>query len=188
MLLEMAASVAPDRAAIGSGPDTLSFAGLREGAWRAGAFLRDRSAEYVSLIDVNSPAVPLALFGAAAAGAAFAPINYRLPDERLTRLVQRVAPGVVIVGDGVADRIGEPPPGVTLVGRTEFLDVCTAGALASEPAEPGPEDVAAVLFTSGTTGEPKAAVLRHQNLTSYVISTVEFMAASETDCARSRRR
>jgi fatty-acyl-CoA synthase len=34
-----------------------------------------------------------------------------------------------------------------------------------------------LLFTSGTTGEPKAAVLRHRHLTSYVLSTVEFMGA-----------
>ena len=40
-----------------------------------------------------------------------------------------------------------------------------------------------LLFTSGTTGEPKAAVLRHRHLTSYVISTVEFMGADEDEAA-----
>src|SRR5690606_35350675 len=44
-------------------------------------------------------------------------------------------------------------------------------------------DTAILLFTSGTTGEPKAAVLRHSNLTSYVISTVEFMGAEDGDAA-----
>lgn len=183
MLLDMAASAAPDRMATGTGPGRLTYAGLRDGAWRAGAFFRERSAEYVSLIDVNSPAVPLALFGAAAAGAAFAPINYRLPDQRMARLLERVAPGVVIAGDGVAERIGAPPPGVSLVSRTDFLAACATGVPSPPPAEPRPQDVAALLFTSGTTGEPKGAVLRHQNLTSYVISTVEFMAASDADCA-----
>ena len=46
-----------------------------------------------------------------------------------------------------------------------------------------PDEIAILLFTSGTTGEPKAAVLRHRHLTSYVISTVEFMGADEDEAA-----
>ena len=40
-----------------------------------------------------------------------------------------------------------------------------------------------LLFTSGTTGEPKAAVLRHRHLTSYVLETVEFMGAEPDEAA-----
>ena len=40
-----------------------------------------------------------------------------------------------------------------------------------------------LLFTSGTTGEPKAAVLRHRHLAAYVITSVEFMHAEEDECA-----
>ena len=43
-----------------------------------------------------------------------------------------------------------------------------------------PDGIAVLLFTSGTTGDPKAAVLRHRHLTSYVLSTVEFMGAEPT--------
>jgi len=45
------------------------------------------------------------------------------------------------------------------------------------------EDVAILLFTSGTTGDPKTAVLRHRHLTNYVISTVEFAGADEAEAA-----
>ena len=41
--------------------------------------------------------------------------------------------------------------------------------------------IAVQLFTSGTTGQPKAAVLRHEHLMSYVLNTVEFGAADEPD-------
>jgi acyl-CoA synthetase (AMP-forming)/AMP-acid ligase II len=50
--------------------------------------------------------------------------------------------------------------------------------VAGEPAEHpfvDPESVAVFLFTSGTTSEPKAAVLRHRHLVSYIISSVEFL-------------
>ena len=44
-----------------------------------------------------------------------------------------------------------------------------------------PEEIAILLFTSGTTGEPKAAVLRHRHLASYIIGTVEYLSAEEDD-------
>ena len=49
--------------------------------------------------------------------------------------------------------------------------------------EHSPEDIAILLFTSGTTGDPKAAVLRHRHLASYVITTVDFMSAGEDEAA-----
>jgi acyl-CoA synthetase (AMP-forming)/AMP-acid ligase II len=41
-----------------------------------------------------------------------------------------------------------------------------------------PEEIAVLLFTSGTTSEPKAAILRHRHLVSYIISSVEFLGCS----------
>ena len=46
-----------------------------------------------------------------------------------------------------------------------------------------PDAVAIVLFTSGTTSQPKAVELTHNNLTSYVTGTVEFESAEPTDAA-----
>jgi acyl-CoA synthetase (AMP-forming)/AMP-acid ligase II len=46
-----------------------------------------------------------------------------------------------------------------------------------------PDDIAILLFTSGTTGAPKAAVLRHKHLVSYILGSVEFMGAAEDDAA-----
>jgi acyl-CoA synthetase (AMP-forming)/AMP-acid ligase II len=55
---------------------------------------------------------------------------------------------------------------------------------ADEPIEPGfvpPDTVAVLLLTSGTSGAPKAAMLRHEHLVSYVISTVEFVGADREE-------
>ena len=46
-----------------------------------------------------------------------------------------------------------------------------------------PEDIAIWLFTSGTTGAPKAALLRHRHLVSYILGSVEYMSAAEDDAA-----
>jgi fatty-acyl-CoA synthase len=181
MLLQMAADGMGERTALGSRSGGVAVAELAERARRLGTVLAERPGERVAFIDVNSPAVPLALFGAALADKPFVPINYRLADDQLRDLVRRTAPATVIVGDGVADRLG-PIEGIDLLTRQELLDLAiNADVPLADPYTGDPDAVAVLLYTSGTTGEPKAAVLRHRNLVAYIISTVEFASASEDE-------
>ena len=131
------------------------------------------------LIDENSPAVPIALFGAAIAGKPFVPVSYRLADDRLRSIVERVAPATVIAGAGVAARLAGIE-GIEIVDRADLL-AATEDTSIEETDGWGcdPESTAVLLFTSGTTGEPKAAVLRHLNLASYLVSSLEFGSAGE---------
>ena len=183
MLLEMAADGFGERTAIGSRDAGTSFTALASGARRLGAYFAQRSGERVALVDLNSEAVPLTLFGAAIAGKPYVPINYRLTDEQLRTIVARTAPALVIAGEGVADRLGAID-GIEVVTRKEVLDVASDERLAEGDGWGGdPESIAVLLFTSGTTGEPKAAVLRHKNLAAYVVSTVEFAGAGDDEAA-----
>src|SRR4029450_11942610 len=50
-------------------------------------------------------------------------------------------------------------------------------------AVPGGDDVAAIIYTSGTPAAPKAAVLRHRHLMAYLLNTVEFGSAQPGDAA-----
>ncbi len=63
----------------------------------------------------------------------------------------------------------------------EFLAAARTADPAAEFADP--DDVAIVLFTSGTTSKPKAVELTHGNLTSYITGTVEFGSAEPDDAA-----
>ena len=122
------------------------------------------------------------MFASAEIGRPFAPLNYRLPDVELRKLLGRTAPSVAIVDDDMVPRV-EGVDGVIIVSRSEFDAACldVANRTADQPTVD--RDIAVLLFTSGTTGEPKAAVLRHRHLASYVISTVEFMHAEEDEAA-----
>jgi acyl-CoA synthetase (AMP-forming)/AMP-acid ligase II len=183
MLLEMAADGLGDRTAIGSRDAGMSFADVAAGARRLGAYFAARNGERVALVDLNSEAVPLTLFGAAIAGKPYVPINYRLADDQLRAIVSRTAPAIVIAGEGVAERLGSID-GIEVVSRKEVLDVADDDDAAEGDGWGGdPDEIAVLLFTSGTTGEPKAAVLRHKNLAAYVVSTVEFAGADEAEAA-----
>jgi acyl-CoA synthetase (AMP-forming)/AMP-acid ligase II len=184
MLLQMAADGMGDRIAMGSLDGGCSMAELAERVKRAGAWLAVQPGDKIGLVDVNSEVVPVALFGAGVAGKPFVPINYRLTDEQLRAIVTRTVPSTLIVGEGMAERIGDVE-GVTLVPRSTFAAVIAdpAADAVDDLYSGDPDDIAILLYTSGTTGEPKAAVLRHHNLTAYILSTVEFASAGEDQAA-----
>jgi len=181
MLLEMAAEGMGDRVAVGSRDDGLTYADLFARAGAAASRFAADGGERVVLCDESSPAVPIALFGAAWAGQPYVPLNYRLPDDDLCALAERSTPASAIVDAGTAPRL-TPVADLVVAERSVFLADPSAG----RDDAPGDwsmdgDDIAVLLFTSGTTGAPKSAVLRHRHLTSYILGSVEFMGAGDDE-------
>lgn len=181
LLLDMMADAAPDRLALGRRRDGLTFYEVRRRAHHGAELLQSQGGETVVFVGLNGTALPVALFAAGMLAKPFAPLNYRLPDSDLRKLLARTAPAVAIVDDDMVARVGEPE-GVKIVSRSAFETACNQSGHSDAQFDED-HDIAVLLFTSGTTGEPKAAILRHRNLTSYVISTVEFLASEEDEAA-----
>ncbi|MCP3986241.1 MAG: acyl--CoA ligase [bacterium] len=183
MLLEMAAQVMGDRIAVQCEDDRWTMQDLFTGAGRIASHFRGLDVENVALLDVSSPAVPLSLFGAGWAGLPFAPLNYRLTGDELDALLERITPAVLVTDSERAGHLADRD-GLTIMRRDELLAIARGDA---DPVDPDwgmePEEIAILLFTSGTTGVPKAAVLRHKHMVSYILGSVEFMAADEADAA-----
>jgi len=181
MLLEMASSSFGDRVAIQNGREKLSYSELFEAAGAAAREIVSTGAQHAGVLDVSSLAVPVGLFGSAWAGVPFVPLNYRLTGGELGALVEQVDPLYLVTDDA---RVGElSEHGATAHSRDSFLERVRGGERHGAEWSMDPEEIAILLFTSGTTGPPKAAVLRHKHLVSYILGSVEFMGATEDDAA-----
>jgi acyl-CoA synthetase (AMP-forming)/AMP-acid ligase II len=180
MLLEMASATFPDRVAVQNGDERLTYGELFAAAGRAAHEIQASGAKHVAVLDESSLALPVALFGAAWAGVPFVPLNYRLTGGELDRLIEQIAPAYLVTEpsrvDALASRVG-----ARAEAREDFL--ARARSESGSAAEWGmdPDEIAILLFTSGTTGPPKAAVLRHKHITSYILGSVEFASAAEDD-------
>jgi len=178
LLLDMAVDGLGERTAIGSRADGLSYADLASLSRGAAAVVAKDGATHVATVGVIGPLLPIALFSSAYAGVPAVPLNYRLSIPMLDELLDTLDQPLVVADADFADALWRP--GRLLLTTDEFL----AEASAAEPVEaavPDDNDPAVLLFTSGTTSKPKCVVLRHENIVSYVLGTVEFAAADPDD-------
>ncbi len=179
LLLEMAASSTPDRPAVVSGDMRLTTQQLSDLADGAAGVIAGLNAQHVAYVGTGGAMLPLLIFATARAGLAFTPINYRLSAEGIQALIQRLPEPLVIVDSRYREML--PNASQRLMVSDEFLTAVRSAEPATE--FPDPDSVAIVLFTSGTTSQPKAVELSHNNLTSYVTGTVEFESAEPGDAA-----
>ena len=179
VLLDLAASMVGDRVALGSRADGITFEQLAVRAAGGAGLLQAQGGRSVAFVGVNGPQFNVAVFASALAGLPITPLNYRLPDADLNALIDRLDEPVILVDDDMRGRIGDRQRVLSSTGW--LADTATAEPIQAE--ELADDAIASILFTSGTTSEPKGVVLRHGNLTSYVLQTVDLLGAEEDDCA-----
>ena len=185
MLLEMAVAGYGDRVAFvdAEARQSISYQGLFDAASTAANDLRTSEARRFAILDVSTLAVPIGLFASSWAGMPYVPISYRLTAEEIDGLVERVKPAYVVTDSDRLEHFQNDSV-VRAHTRREFLAIARNGATnGADSWSMDGDDTAALLFTSGTTGAPKAAVLRQKHLVSYILGSVEFMSADESETA-----
>ena len=94
MLLEMAASGCPERIAFVAPEMDVSFSyqELFAAAGNMAAILRASDAGRLAMLDVSNIGIPIGLFASGWAGIPYVPLNYRLTDPEIERLLDRITP------------------------------------------------------------------------------------------------
>ncbi|MGZ8746807.1 MAG: AMP-binding protein [Mycobacterium sp.] len=179
LLLEMAVSGDPGRVALVDGDSRLTIGELGELADGGAGVVAASGAQHVAYVGSGGVMAPLLIFASARAGVPYTPINYRLSAEGIQELIGRLPDPLVIVDGRYLDMVGDA--GKRVMDSEQFLAAARTAEPAAEFADA--DDVAIVLFTSGTTSKPKAVELSHGNLTSYITGTVEFGSAETDDAA-----
>jgi malonyl-CoA/methylmalonyl-CoA synthetase len=151
--------------------DVVAESARLAGALRAlGVEPGDRVAAQVE----KSPEALLLYLACARAGAIFLPLNTAYTLAELEYFVSDAEPSLVVCDPGRAAGV-RPLAAARGVRAVETLDAAGQGSLVERArglpatfadAERGPDDLAAILYTSGTTGRSKGAMLTHENLAS----------------------
>ena len=198
-LLSKRAELSPNRVALRemATGQTYTFALLNMRANRAAHFLRQKlgvqKGDVVSLLAHNSVVYVDLLYAAMKIGAIFAPLNWRLVAEELAYIVQDCGSKVLICGPEFSETLADMLPHIEVphlvsVEGTNLTDAWhyeaeLAAADEAEPERPSlsPEDTACILYTSGTTGKPKGAMIPHRQILWNAINTVVSWGLTEND-------
>ncbi|MBI4375619.1 MAG: long-chain-fatty-acid--CoA ligase [Elusimicrobia bacterium] len=200
-LLDEAARRAPQGPALVTPEETLSFSELQRRVLFVAAGFSARGIgknDAVAIVHRNSPVFVISYFALARLGAVAVPINFMVqkPDELAYMLNDCQAKGIVTqseflkglrgaaakarsvamiwVSDPIADEKGERP-------REEpFSNLLQEPAALSYP-QAQDQDTVAILYTSGTTGNPKGVMLTHRNLASNAVAGVKKLAIRPND-------
>ncbi len=150
------------RVAIHDNVEEVGFAGIGQRAARVAGALRARglSGKRVAMLVTQGSGWVEAFFGGVLADATLVPLSHLHPEAEQRWFVETSEASAIIVSEELSARVA-PYAGNRPVLSIEQLRIHAEPA---EPANSNDDDTALILYTSGTTGKPKGALITHDNL------------------------
>ncbi len=164
-MLRQLASSGPAAPAVTMGDLTLTFADLQRRSSQTARLLAARGVgrgDRVAILDKNSPAFYDVLFGAAKLGAVLVGLNFRLAADELKDIVTDAEPKLTFVSGDLRPLLPDQAGVIELGQELGVLREAEDGT--DVQAETTPDDIVLQLYSSGTTGRPKGAMLTNANL------------------------
>ncbi|MFJ3722524.1 amino acid adenylation domain-containing protein [Streptomyces sp. NPDC090045] len=156
-LIERVARSTPDATAVAWDGGSLTYGDLDARARGLAARLNELGVtqdEPVAICLPRSPELVIAAYAVLLAGGAYLPLDTAHPVDRLTRQIA-ASQARILIGSA---------PGLTPPEGTVLVDPEESGPGPFTPAQVLPDHLANILFTSGSTGEPKAVMTTHASL------------------------
>lgn len=170
-LAERAAALFGDKTALIARDGTISFAQLFARASKVSELLRARGVkprDRVLLLWENSIEFYIAYFGIVQVGAVVAPLNVFLQEREIMHIIADAQPVALIISDELRAKLNDIPDD-RLPPQVTSADInATASAHAVSPdfyiSDLDPDEMTALLYTSGTTGFPKGVMTSSKNI------------------------
>lgn len=163
----------PDQIAVITTQRKLTYEELNRSANRWGRYLRELGAQPnkpIAIVMEKGWEQIVAALGVLHSGAAYLPIDATVGKERLHYLLENSGADLVLTQSWLEQRLELP----NFVKRV-CVDQETLDTIADHPLEPiqSPDDLAFVLYTSGSTGLPKGVMIAHRGLVNAIVGTQE---------------
>ncbi len=179
----------PDRTAVRVGDASMTYRELDEASARVAGLLCERGfkpGDRAGLMLPNVAEFPVVYYGVLRAGGIVVPMNPLLKGREVGYYLGDSGAAVIFAWHASADEARGGAEGADeepiVVDRTGFPDLLASGAPDYEVADRGSDDTALLLYTSGTTGQPKGAELTHGNLTSNTeVARTDIIGATPDD-------
>jgi amino acid adenylation domain-containing protein len=182
-LLEQTAQRHPQRTAFRFGSEALTYAELRVRAYALARELLHRGVgrgDRIAVVMHKGIEMPVAVYGAMAAGAVYVPIDPLAPSSRIERILEQCGVRLSIASERLAAKLSGFSSTDVLIAGAQTFEYEPSGELPPLPALSG-EDLAYVIFTSGSTGVPKGIVHTHASASAFATMMVEHFGVDSTD-------
>lgn len=147
---------------------SLTYIELNQKANQLAHYLRDKGVsadQLVGLCIERSLEMVVGVLGILKAGGAYVPLDPGYPAERLSYMVDDAAPKVVLIQDGLQERLTLTRTQVVAIDRDWSSIACQPATPVDAPAiDLQPHHLAYVIYTSGSTGQPKGVMIEHRQV------------------------
>jgi acyl-CoA synthetase (AMP-forming)/AMP-acid ligase II len=183
-LLDQAAARQPDADAVSDGTTTVKYRWLRDASRRLACWLISlgvQRGDRVILALAPTAVVPALVYGCSRAGAVFVIASDRAPSAALAHMMADAGPALIVT-DREDAREAAGQHGVMVAPLAQALAAADAAGDGQAPVTgPLTVDPACFLYTSGSTGQPKAVVCTHAQMTFAATAIASQLGYTSTD-------